>query len=142
MVVFFSVFFFFFQFLRYSWQNYKTLNVCSMIMWYMYILWGYFNRVNYQIYHLTYLAIFIVRNQCLLANFSYKIWVLSSIIIMLCIRSSDLIHLITGSLYPSTGLFLGPLLLSPWQQPLLYSVSIRMMWLFFFFKMPHRSNTM
>ena len=34
-----TLIFFFLSLLRYSWQNCKTLNVCNMIIWYMYILW-------------------------------------------------------------------------------------------------------
>ena len=62
--------------------------------------------------------------------------VLSAIVTMLFIRSSDLSHLITESLYPFTNPFLFPPIPSSWQPPF-YSLFLRIQ----LFKIQHISDT-
>lgn len=128
--------------------HHKILEV-YMVIWFMYTLWKDSPcLINLHTHYLTYLYCFFFLCVCVyvrrvkfyfLSRFQLYNKVLSTIVTTIYIRSWDLIHRATESLYPFanlSSLFLPPC--SPWQ-PLFYSLFL---WVWLFKKIPHINDTM
>lgn len=123
------IFNFFSALLRSNWQvNCKTFKVYNVMIWDTYTLWKCSHyKVNWHIHHLTCLFPF-------LSKFQLHSTVLSTIITNLYIRSSDLIHFTTESLYPFINFPYSPHPSTLGKQAAFYSPFYEFNLFYFFFK--------
>ena len=115
--------------LRYNWQIKLGYSVYSVMIWRMWTLWKDLHKVIHPSPHIVFVCFFVFWWECLrslLANFSYTITVLSTIVTMLFINSSQLTHLNNWQLinYQFTNLCLFLPASIPWWWPSYCLVSV------------------